>query len=76
LDEPTEGLVPVVIADLVESIRKVAASGIASMLVEQNAKLPAQLARFYVLDAGRVVWSGSKAEFDHAKQTIDRLLSV
>src|SRR5207237_3741642 len=57
LDEPTEGLAPVVIDELVVTIRKMLASGrMAAILVEQHARLALQLTEeALVLDRGRVV---------------------
>ncbi|MCC6246725.1 MAG: ABC transporter ATP-binding protein, partial [Rubrivivax sp.] len=58
LDEPTEGLAPLVVRDLVQGIRSIHAEGMAILLVEQNFKVPLAVAqRQYVLDGGRVVWS-------------------
>lgn len=77
LDEPTEGLAPVVVDALIESIRAIAAEGIGIMIVEQNAKVPERLAeRFYVLDAGAVAWAGTRAELSEQRAIVDRILSV
>lgn len=77
LDEPTEGLAPVIVDALMEAIRAIAAEGIGIVLVEQNAKVPQRLAeRFYVLDGGQMAWTGTKAEFEAQKELVDRILSV
>lgn len=77
LDEPTEGLAPVVVTALTEAIRAIAASGMGIVLVEQNAKVPRQLAsRFYVFDGGHIRWQGSREQLDRDDETVARLLSV
>lgn len=59
LDEPSEGLAPVIIEKLVAVLKDVKASGIPVLLVEQNYHLATQLADdVYVLSQGRVQFAG------------------
>lgn len=77
LDEPTEGLAPLVVKDLVKAIRIINSEGMSILLVEQNFKIPLKLAkRQYVLDGGRVVWSGSIEDFLARRDEIEHLISV
>lgn len=63
LDEPSLGLAPLVVAEIFEILRELSAEGIAILLVEQNARLALSFAEHgYILEAGRVVLSGSAAE--------------
>src|SRR5947199_376057 len=64
LDEPSFGLAPLVVRELFSILRTINAdSGVALMLVEQNAAMALDLAeRAYVLETGRVVLGGSAAE--------------
>ncbi len=63
LDEPTLGLAPVVVADLLARLRATAAAGTAVLLSEQRASLALGIAsRGVVLGRGRVVRSASAAE--------------
>jgi branched-chain amino acid transport system ATP-binding protein len=64
IDELSLGLAPMVVADLVRHLRELNdRSGLAVLLIEQNARLALGLcARAYVLEAGRVVLAGSAAE--------------
>ncbi len=65
LDEPTEGLAPVIIEQIVAAIEFVSRSGVAVLLVEQNFRVPRRVAkRFCLLDSGRVVWSGGRDQID------------
>ena len=64
LDEPTEGLAPVIVDELVTILRTIKEDGLPVLLVEQNLKVCDALAdRHYVLEQGRVVYEGSAAEF-------------
>jgi len=78
LDEPTEGLAPVVIDELVVTIRKMLASGrMAAILVEQHARLALQLTEeALVLDRGRVVHRSPSRSLLEDPGTLDRLLGV
>lgn len=63
LDEPSLGLAPVMVDRIYTAIGEVAARDITVLIVEQNAAEVLDIAhRAYVLDAGRVVASGSAAE--------------
>jgi branched-chain amino acid transport system ATP-binding protein len=64
LDEPSFGLAPLVVRELFSILRTInAESGVALMLVEQNAAMALNLAeRAYVIETGRVVLHGSAAD--------------
>jgi branched-chain amino acid transport system ATP-binding protein len=77
LDEPSEGLAPMVVADLAEKIRELKAAGLSIVLAEQNLDFVLSLSdRCYVLEKGAVVFSGTAEELrsDHAVQ--ERYLHV
>jgi len=59
LDEPSLGLAPLIVTDLMERIARIARDGTTILLVEQNAHLALQIAqRAYVLESGRVALQG------------------
>jgi branched-chain amino acid transport system ATP-binding protein len=59
LDEPSLGLAPLIVTDLMERILRIARDGTTILLVEQNAHLALQIAqRAYVLETGRVALQG------------------
>ena len=78
LDEPTEGLAPVIIDELVGTIRKMLATGrMAAIVVEQHARLALQLTQdALVLDRGKVVHRASSRSLLDDPGTLDRLLGV
>jgi branched-chain amino acid transport system ATP-binding protein len=63
LDEPSQGLAPLVVAEVFRIITEMRREGISVLLVEQNARMSLEIADFaYVLDDGRVVYSGTASE--------------
>jgi len=63
LDEPSLGLAPLMVAEVMRSIRAFRDSGVTVFLVEQNANLALRLAdRAYVMETGRVTMAGSGAQ--------------
>ena len=64
LDEPSMGLSPILVEEILHIIKQVSERGITILLVEQNAQLALSVAnRAYVLETGRVVKSGDAASF-------------
>jgi len=63
LDEPSMGLAPLMVRAVFDIIRQIAASGVAVLLIEQNAHLALKTcARGYVLETGVITLSGNAAE--------------
>ncbi|RKS08883.1 urea ABC transporter ATP-binding protein [Nocardiopsis sp. Huas11] len=63
LDEPTEGIQPSIVAEIEQAITDIAAEGITILLVEQYLDVALRLAdHVTVLDAGRIVHSGPRAD--------------
>jgi branched-chain amino acid transport system ATP-binding protein len=62
-DEPSQGLAPKVVDDVLATVRRLKEEGVASLVVEQNAQVALSVAdRAVVLDRGCVAWTGSAAE--------------
>jgi branched-chain amino acid transport system ATP-binding protein len=63
LDEPSMGLAPLVVKDILSTVERIAAGGTTVLLVEQNARSALRVARRgYVLENGRVVLEGTSEE--------------
>jgi branched-chain amino acid transport system ATP-binding protein len=63
MDEPSEGLAPQIVAEVMATIRRLKAQGLSILLVEQNAKLVFDVADdIVILNSGRVVVEGPAAE--------------
>jgi len=77
LDEPFEGLAPVIVKDLMKACRELAAAGQTIVLVEQN--LPATLAlahRVYMINNGHIVHEGPSVEIRQKPDVLHRYLGV
>lgn len=77
LDEPTEGLAPLIVNHLIEIFTLVHQQGTGIVLVEQNLKVPMRLAhRQYVLDHGAVAWSGTAAELEAQREIVESIITT
>jgi branched-chain amino acid transport system ATP-binding protein len=77
LDEPFEGLAPVIVHDLVKACRDLAAAGQTIVLVEQNLAATLALAqRIYIINNGHVVHEGPSQELKAQPQLLQRYLGV
>ena len=63
MDEPSEGLAPLIVAEVMATIRRLKEQGLSIVLVEQNAKLVFDVADdIVILNSGRVVVDATAAE--------------
>lgn len=63
LDEPSLGLAPIIVNQIMETLRKIADTGTTILLVEQNAKKALELCdRAYVMNVGHIVMEGTGKE--------------
>ena len=63
LDEPSEGVAPVIVEQMVQMILELKAAGVSLLLSEQNAHFAGLVAdRAYVLEKGQIQFSGTMAE--------------
>jgi branched-chain amino acid transport system ATP-binding protein len=77
LDEPFEGLAPVIVRDLMQACRDLSAAGQTIVLVEQNLAATLALAhRAYIINNGHVVHEGPAAEIKADPQVLQRWLGV
>ncbi|HWL57433.1 MAG TPA: ABC transporter ATP-binding protein [Paracoccus sp. (in: a-proteobacteria)] len=78
LDEPTEGLAPVIVEELAKIVSRICQDlGITLLLVEQNIWFSRQTTEnVYVLDTGSVVFAGSWAAFDKDETIRNRHLAL
>jgi len=77
LDEPTEGLAPVIVGEIGRTIARLKAKGFTIVLVEQNFRFASQVAdRHYVVERGRVVDMIPNAEIDASIDKLHAYLGV
>ena len=77
LDEATEGLAPLIRHEIYRSIGELKAQGLAILVIDKDVKALCRVAdRHYVLEKGRVVWSGSTPELSANRELQSRYLGV
>jgi branched-chain amino acid transport system ATP-binding protein len=74
LDEPSQGLAPLIVRDVFKSIVGMRDAGMAVLLVEQNVRAAVEIAdRAYVLDDGKIVYEGPAADLARDEQRVRAL---
>jgi branched-chain amino acid transport system ATP-binding protein len=74
LDEPSQGLAPLIVKEVMSVVRRMREGGLSVLLIEQNAPLSLAVAdRVYVIDDGKVVHSASAAELAKDKELVEKL---
>jgi branched-chain amino acid transport system ATP-binding protein len=77
MDEPSEGLAPVVVKTLTEKLRELKGSDLSMLLVEQNYAMAMEIADVvYVLENGRIAFTGGTEELDAAEDVKRKHLGV
>lgn len=74
LDEPSQGLAPLIVQEVFKVVAAARKEGISVLLVEQNVRAAVEIAdRAYVLDDGKVVYSGKASEFAKDEERVRAL---
>lgn len=74
LDEPSQGLAPLVVREVLNVCKRMREEGVSVLLVEQNAALSLSVAdRAYVLDDGKVVYTGTADDLKNDKDLVQKL---
>ncbi len=77
LDEPTEGLAPLIVEDVIETVADLNEQGLTVLIVEQNVNVALDLAdRNYIIDQGRIVHEGTSAELRDRDDLLDQYVGV
>ena len=77
LDEPSEGLAPRIVEQMIEAIQEMKRQGLGLLIAEQNLAFARLVAsRVYVIEKGAVRFSGTTTEFDAAPQVRDAYLAL
>ena len=77
LDEPSEGLGPMIVRILIDALERIRAEGVTVLLADQNLMFARVVAdRALVMERGRLVHAASRAELLGDQATLQRLLSV
>jgi branched-chain amino acid transport system ATP-binding protein len=78
MDEPSEGLAPVIVEELMRAVKRLAQSeGLTLLLVEQNTRMALDVSpRTVVMNRGRIVYDGPSEALKHDTSMLDRLIGL
>ena len=79
IDEPTEGLMPILVAEIWEILKRLHEDSVTVLLVEQNYQEALSLTsnqRAYVLEKGQVRMTGTREELQARQEEVERYLGV
>ncbi len=77
VDEPTEGLAPLLVKAVMKMLADIQRSGVTILLVEQNLKAAIEVAtRFYIMSKGKIVFEGDRKALEEAEEVRKRYLEV
>ena len=77
LDEPTEGLAPLIVKRTIEIVNRLASRGYTLLITDQNITFALELAhRVYILDTGMMKWSGTMAKLRSNREILEKYLAV
>jgi branched-chain amino acid transport system ATP-binding protein len=77
MDEPSEGLAPVIVEELARALKRLAAMSLTLVVVEQNSRLALDLSpRAVVMDRGHIVFDGDSADLQNDPDKLDQLIGV
>lgn len=79
IDEPTEGLAPIIVEEIWEMLKKLHENKVTILLVEQNYEMSLKLSnnlRAYILEKGHIRMSGTREELHAKQEEVERYLGV
>src|SRR5215467_16254527 len=77
MDEPSEGLAPVIVEELARALKRLAAMSLTLVVVEQNSRLALDLSpRAVVMDRGHIVFDGNSADLQNDPDKLDQFIGV
>ncbi len=77
LDEPTEGLAPVIVQQIGKVLETIKSKGLTVLLVEQNFRFAAGVAdRHYVMESGKIIDVINRSEISEKMERLEEILGV
>jgi len=77
MDEPSEGLAPVIVEELARALKRLTAMNLTLIVVEQNTRLALDISpRAVVMDRGQIVYDGDSASLQNDPEKLDQLIGV
>ena len=77
LDEPSEGLAPIVVQEIIDVLKRLKGEGLAILLVEQNLRVALSVAdRHHVMNKGEICFAGNTSELENSGSVLRNYLSL
>ena len=77
LDEPVEGIAPVVVREVTQQIKYLKKMGLTILFAEQNIKFATEISdRAYVIEGGRVRYEGTMTELEEQSEIKEKYLMI
>jgi len=77
LDEPSEGLAPMIVQEIIDVLKHLKGEGLAILLVEQNLGVALAVAdRHHVMNKGEICFTGGTAELENSESVLRNYLSI
>lgn len=77
LDEPSEGLAPMIVQEIIDVLKHLKGEGLAILLVEQNLGVALAVAdRHHVMNKGEICFTGDTAELEKSDSVLHNYLSI
>lgn len=77
LDEPSEGLGPLIVRELIRAIKQIKEAGVAILVADQNVRFCRQVAdRGYIISRGSIVYEGTLEEIWRSEEVLRKYLAV
>jgi branched-chain amino acid transport system ATP-binding protein len=77
LDEPCEGLAPIIVQELEEIIKRLHQEGITMILVEQSLRLAKKIGdKVFIMNKGEIMYSGNKESLTNDSETVSKLMGL
>ncbi len=77
LDEATEGLAPLIRAEIWQMLRQLKSTGLSILLIDKNLKELSRVSdHYYVIEKGRIVWSGASEAFEADREKVESHLHI
>jgi branched-chain amino acid transport system ATP-binding protein len=77
LDEPSEGLAPIIVQEIIDVLKHLKGEGLAILLVEQNLRVALSVAdRHHVMNKGEICFTGDTSELENSETVLRNYLSL
>lgn len=77
MDEPSEGLAPLIVKTIYEIIREIKSYGVSILLVEQNIRVAVNVVeKYYIMEQGKIVFEGLNENIEESTEVVKKFITV